>query len=70
MLDNFVSRGIAMDHIILIIVLAAVPLVALFYLQMKKHDSKEPPLISPRVPIIGHAIGIIRHGVPYYTKHR
>lgn len=35
-----------------------------------KLDPREPPLISPKIPLIGHVIGILRHGLPYYAKAR
>lgn len=31
-------------------------------------DTREPPLVSPKIPIFGHAIGLLRYGVPYYAK--
>ncbi|KAG9239552.1 cytochrome P450 [Amylocarpus encephaloides] len=31
-------------------------------------DAREPPLVKPTIPIIGHLIGIIRHQSQYYTK--
>lgn len=31
-------------------------------------DTREPPLVSPTIPIFGHALGLLRYGVPYYTK--
>ncbi|KAK5632008.1 hypothetical protein RRF57_007722 [Xylaria bambusicola] len=31
------------------------------------HDSREPPLIPSRIPIIGHAIGVLRGGSGYYS---
>lgn len=30
-----------------------------------KHDPREPPLISPKIPYIGHLIGFLRHGNDY-----
>lgn len=32
------------------------------------HDSREPPLIQPKVPHIGHVIGLLQYGTGYYTK--
>jgi hypothetical protein len=32
----------------------------------RKPDNREPPYIKPRIPFIGHAVGILRYGVPYY----
>ena len=30
-------------------------------------DSREPPLVSPSIPVFGHALGLLRHGIPYYA---
>ena len=30
-------------------------------------DTRELPLVSPRIPIFGHALGLLRYGVPYYA---
>ncbi|KAK4157557.1 cytochrome P450 [Chaetomidium leptoderma] len=32
------------------------------------HDPKEPPLIRPQIPFIGHIIGLLRHGTKYYSN--
>ncbi|KAI9928474.1 hypothetical protein AWENTII_008206 [Aspergillus wentii] len=32
-----------------------------------KVDPREPPLIKPKIPIIGHLLGVIQHGMPYYA---
>lgn len=32
--------------------------------------SKEPPLVRPRVPIIGHIVGVMQHGVSYLKMLR
>ena len=69
MLGKIGLQGIAMDHTIYLVALASVSLLVFLYWR-RGHDPREPPLISPRIPIIGHALGIIRHGIPYYTKHR
>ncbi|KAK3291996.1 cytochrome P450 [Chaetomium fimeti] len=31
------------------------------------HDPREPPLIHPKIPFIGHIIGLLRHGTKYYS---
>lgn len=33
-------------------------------------DPREPPLIKPRIPFIGHIIGLMRHQANYHTKLR
>jgi lipid-A-disaccharide synthase-like uncharacterized protein len=35
-----------------------------------KHDPREPPLISPKIPFIGHLVGLLRYGLAYYAKAR
>lgn len=30
-------------------------------------DAREPPVMRPRIPVIGHLIGMIQHG-PHYFK--
>ena len=31
-----------------------------------KHDPQEPPLVKSRLPLIGHVLGLIRHGPKYF----
>lgn len=31
-----------------------------------KLTDTEPPLVRPKVPVIGHILGMMRHGVSYY----
>ena len=45
-------------------------LLQLFELGICKHDEAEPPLVRARVPIIGHLLGLLRHGVFYYRMLR
>jgi hypothetical protein len=35
-----------------------------------RHDSREPPLISADVPLIGHILGLLRYSFAYYAKIR
>jgi len=30
-------------------------------------DSREPPLIKPKVPILGHALGMMMHQAEYFS---
>ena len=30
-------------------------------------DGREPPLVSPSIPVFGHVLGLLRYGVPYYA---
>lgn len=35
-----------------------------------KIDPREPPPITSKIPFIGHILGLIRDGVPYYVRTR
>jgi hypothetical protein len=52
------------------IAVVALLLLATFNFFRKSVDPKEPPVVNPRIPIIGHFLGILYHGVPYYGKAR
>ncbi|KAL7807125.1 cytochrome P450 [Trichoderma aethiopicum] len=41
-------------------------------LNTTRHDSKEPPTVSPSIPLIGHFLGFYKHGVSYldHLRHR
>ena len=30
------------------------------------YDAREPPIIKPKIPYIGHILGIIRYGTKYF----
>lgn len=30
------------------------------------YDPREPPIIKPKIPYIGHILGIIRYGTKYF----
>ena len=47
-----------------ILLLAALIVVASRLLAIE-HDPREPPVIKPSIPVIGHLIGIYRHGAQY-----
>lgn len=43
----------------------------LFYLYKRsipEVDGKEPPLMLPRMPFIGHLVGLVRNQSQYYTN--
>lgn len=50
-------------------VLAPMVLAYLLYLRFlrAKRDPREPPVISPTIPLIGHIIGLMRYGTDYYA---
>lgn len=45
--------------------LAAVVLAVLHQLLQYKPDPREPPVIYPRIPYVGHAIGMLLRGKRY-----
>lgn len=54
-----------------ILLVAIAALLALKYglrLLGPRIDTREPPLVSPKIPIFGHALGLLHYGVPYYAK--
>lgn len=32
-----------------------------------KYDPREPKLVTQSIPLVGHVIGMVRHGLGYYT---
>ena len=45
-------------------------LLQLLEVRICKHDDAEPPLVRARVPVVGHLLGLLRHGVFYYRMLR
>ena len=45
-------------------------LLRLLEVRISKHVAGEPPVVGTRVPIIGHLLGLVRHGVSYYRALR
>ncbi|KAH8587472.1 cytochrome P450 [Bisporella sp. PMI_857] len=41
---------------------------AVEFLLSLRDDSKEPPRVRPRVPLIGHLLGLVTYGTAYYNK--
>jgi cytochrome P450 len=39
----------------------------LFRATRTKPDPREPPVLQPRIPFIGHIIGLLQHGSDYYS---
>lgn len=50
-----------------VLVLATLLIVASRTLLSARQDPREPPLIKPGIPIIGHILGIFRYGTQYYS---
>lgn len=55
----------------LVLTVAALALLGLALLKRvlyPTHDPREPPVLRPRIPLIGHAISIAREGGGYYER--
>ncbi|CAI6296420.1 unnamed protein product [Periconia digitata] len=53
---------------VLALVIGAVALIS--YFGSIRVDAREPPVIQPRIPIIGHLIGLLRNGPLYFNQVR
>ncbi|CAH0043542.1 unnamed protein product [Clonostachys solani] len=53
-----------------VITAAVIVLVGLLlnYLSSPSTDPREPPLVKPRIPVIGHLVGLIRYQNEYFTR--
>jgi hypothetical protein len=40
------------------------------YFDVSGHDPREPPIVKPSIPLIGHFVGFYRHGVTYLDRMR
>ncbi|PNS15642.1 hypothetical protein CAC42_4094 [Sphaceloma murrayae] len=40
---------------------------AIQWITSRFDDEREPPRVSPKIPIIGHLLGIVQHGANYYS---
>ncbi|KAK0643146.1 hypothetical protein B0T16DRAFT_331368 [Cercophora newfieldiana] len=49
------------------IVIAGFVAFLLHYLAVPRLDPREPPLVKPRIPLIGHIISLIQHQAEYHT---
>jgi len=57
-------------QVIALIVAALVAGVLILLQRGSKRDSREPPLVSGPVPVIGHVIGLMRRSFNYYVDLR
>ena len=57
---------------VLLIIVAGIAslLYGINYFVAPRHHPDEPPVVSSRIPLIGHIIGLIWHGTGYYQKIR
>jgi hypothetical protein len=38
----------------------------LYSLSSPRTDPREPPILKPAVPFVGHIVGLVRHGVDFF----
>ncbi|KAI9676944.1 MAG: hypothetical protein M1817_006783 [Caeruleum heppii] len=55
-----------LSAILISLTLLAIPYFLLNYFRVRL-DPGEPPLIHSKIPIVGHIVGLIRYGIPYYS---
>ena len=55
---------------IIAVILALAICLMLKYLMTDPHDPREPCLIHPRIPYVGHLLELLRIGSFYYTVLR
>ena len=65
--------GLLLNQPLALYVILVFGLFAVWFLFLRSsipRDIREPVLIRPRIPIIGHAISLLLHGSDYYEKIR
>ena len=64
------SRSLPFQTNKFVITAAVIVLVGLLlkYLSTQRTDPREPPLVKPRIPLIGHLVGLIRYQNEYFTR--
>lgn len=50
--------------------LAAVIVAFLYRFSPARLDPREPPALKAAIPLIGHIIGLLRHGIDYFDRLR
>lgn len=64
MAANVIADGLG-TYISYLFILSGV-IVLFWRLLSSPRDPREPPLIKPSIPIVGHIIGIFRHKMEYF----
>jgi hypothetical protein len=41
--------------------------ICIAYFRPRKLEGREPPVIPPKIPFIGHLVGLLRNGFRYYS---
>lgn len=65
------SLSLSLNMTSLLLLTGAVVILAFWFLSHSltpSHDPKEPPLIPPKIPLVGHIIGLLRDGTGYYPR--
>ncbi|EAW08935.1 cytochrome P450 [Aspergillus clavatus NRRL 1] len=52
----------------LVVVALLILAISIVGLRHAKHDPREPPIVHNGVPVLGHVVGFIRHGINYYAQ--
>lgn len=65
-LTDMVDRGL--DGFTLSLVLGGLLLVLFWRVFTLRLDSQEPPILKPRIPIIGHILGMLHDSHGYWPK--
>jgi len=63
-----VSGQVSSTYVFTSITLLVIGAIAL--LQWSTPDPREPPVLPPKFPLIGHVIGMVKHEVEYYRLLR
>ena len=54
-------------YLILLMVLVPISFAIHHYLG-PKYDPREPPIVQPNIPFLGHIIGLISYGLDYFER--
>ncbi|KXX73875.1 hypothetical protein MMYC01_204633 [Madurella mycetomatis] len=65
-----VGRGFGTRATLPVAILIAMIVAFLVHTLGPRADPREPPLIKPRIPFIGHIIGLMQHQANYHTRLR
>jgi hypothetical protein len=65
-LTTIASSSLPLSVLSLLVAAGAFLVVLLHRYASIDYDPREPPIIKPKVPYIGHILGIIIHGTKYF----
>lgn len=58
------------QYTLLLLAFAAAIWIWALHVYAPSHDPWEPPVITSRIPFVGHIVGLLRHGTRYYQMKR